>query len=142
MKTHPTPSSTPLNDGQFIGRRASQSWKHGFRLNALDLNPLLRSSTTEAQPWVCCEPQLLRLLRVVGDEVSAVNAQLRAAGEPALPCGPADLLHLLGVASIRKPDTWQSRLHFCLQFLIGLARLVNLTCSARLELSSTTPAVR
>ena len=142
MKTHPTPSSTPLNNGLFIGRRASPSWKLGFRLNVLDLNPLLRSTTPEVQHWVCGEPQLMRLLQLVGEEVASLNALLLAADEPALPCGPVDLLHLLGVTSIRKPDTWQSRLHFCLRFLIGLARLVNLTCSARLELSSTTPAVR
>lgn len=117
-------------------------WKWRFRLNVLDLNPLLQDSTTEAQPWICGEPQLMRLLQLVSEEVASLNALLLAAHEPALPCGPADLLHLLGVASIRKPDTWQSRLHFCLRFLIGLARLVNLTCAARLELLSATPPVR
>lgn len=142
MKTHPTPSSTPLKDGQFIGRRASQSWKHGFRLNALDLNPLLRSTTTEAQPWVCEEPQLMRLFQLASDEVASLNALLRAAGEQVLPCGPADLLHLLGVASVRKPSTWRSKLRFCLQMLIGLARLVSLTSSARMELAIRQPAVR
>lgn len=120
----------------------STDWKRPFRLNALDLNPLLQDTTPEAQPWVCGEPQLMRLLRVVGDEITSLNALLCAAGEPVQPCEPADLLHLLSVSSIRKPDTWQSRLHFYLKFLIGLARLVNLTCSARLELSRTQPAVR
>lgn len=120
----------------------STDWKRPFRLNALDLNPLLQDTTTKAQPWVCGEPQLMRLLRVVGGEITSLNAMLRAVGEPVLPYEPADLLHLLGVSSIRRPETWQRRLHFCLKFLIGLARLVNLTCSARLELSSTQPAVR
>ncbi len=117
-------------------------WKRQFRLNTLDLNPLLQDTTTEAQPWACSEPQLLRLLQLVGDEVSSLNALLHAAGEPALPCGPADLLHLLGVASVRKPNTRQSKLRFSVHLLIGLARLVNLTCSARLELASSLPAVR
>ncbi len=120
----------------------STDWKHLFRLNALDLNPLLQDTTTEAQPWAYGEPQLLRLLQLVGDEVSSLNAQLHAAGEPALPCGPADLLHLLGVASVSKPDTWLSKLRFSVQLLIGLARLVNLTCSTRLELAIRQPAVR
>jgi hypothetical protein len=142
MKTHPTPSSTPLNDGQFIGRRASQqSWKRSFRLNALDLNPLLRRTTTEAQPWICGEPQLMRLLKLVGEEVASLNALLLAADEPALPCEPLDLLHLLGLASARKPDTWRSRLRFCLQSLMGLMRLMSLISSARLELASSQPVV-
>lgn len=142
MKTHPTPSSTPLNDGLFIGRRASQSWKLGFRLNVLDLNPLLRSTTTEVQPWVCGEPQLMRLLQLVGEEVASLNALLLAADEPALPCGPVDLLHLLGMASVRKPDTWRSRLRFCLQSLMGLVRLMSLISAAHLELSISQPGVR
>jgi hypothetical protein len=142
MKTHPPPSSTQPHNGPRIGRRASHNWKRRFRLNALELNPLLRDTTTEAQPWVCDEPQLMRLLQVVSDEVASLNALLRAAGEPVLPCGPADLMHLLGVASVSKPDTWRSKLRFSVQLLIGLARLVNLTSSARLELAIRQPAVR
>lgn len=117
-------------------------WKRQFRLNTLDLNPLMQNTTTEAQPWVCGEPQLMQLLQVVGDDVASLNALLRAAGEPALPCGPADLLHLLGVASVSKQDTWRSKLCFSVQLLIGLARLVNLTSSARMELAIRQPAVR
>lgn len=142
MKTqHPHPSAQQ-SPAPAPHERLADDWRRPFRLNALDLNPLLQDTTPEAQPWVCDEPQLMRLLQVVSDEVSSLNALLWTVGEPVLPYEPADLLHLLGVASVRKPDTWQSRLHFCLKFLIGLARLVNLTCSARLEMSSITPAVR
>ncbi len=132
--------SSPLQSPAPI--HPSTDWQRQFRLNALDLNPLLQNTTPEAQPWVCGEPQLMRLLQVASDEVNSLNALLHAAGEPRLPYGPADLLHLLGVASARKPDTWLSRLRFSLQLLIGLARLVNLTCSARLELAIYRPAVR
>jgi hypothetical protein len=142
MRTQYLRPSSQQSEASAHHGHSSIDWKRLIRLNVLDLNSLLQNTTPEAQPWVCGEPQLMRLLQVVSDEVASLNALLRAAGEPALPCGPADLLHLLGVASIRKPDTWQSRLHFCLRFLIGLARLVNLTNLARLELSSTTPAVR
>lgn len=142
MKTHPPPYSTQPHNGLPIRRRASHNWKRRFRLNALDLNPLLQSTTTEAQPWVCEEPQLMRLFQLASDEVASLNALLRAAGEQVLPCGPEDLLHLLGVASVRKPNTWQSKLRFCLQMLIGLARLVSLTSSARIELAIRQPAVR
>ncbi len=142
MKTqHLRPSlqqrPTPSHRGH-----ASTDWKRPFRLNALDLNPLMQDTTIEAQPWTCSEPQLMRLLQVVSDEVALLNAVLRAAGEPALPCRSVDLLHLLGVASVRKPNTWRSKLRFSVQLLIGLARLVNLTCSARLELAIPQPTMR
>lgn len=104
MKTHPPPASTQLHNGLPIGRRASHDWKRFFRLNALDLNPLLQNTTTEAQPWVCDEPQLMRLLQLVNDEISSLNGLLRTAGEPILSCKPADLLRMLGVASIRNPS--------------------------------------
>lgn len=140
MKTHPPPASTQLHNGLPIGRRASHDWKRFFRLNALDLNPLLQNTTTEAQPWVCDEPQLMRLLQLVNDEISSLNGLLRTAGEPILSCKPADLLRMLGVASIRKPDTLASRLRYCLQLLVGLAHLMNSTSSARLQLTITRPA--
>ncbi len=142
MKTqHIRPSSQQRPAPSHHGH-ASTDWKHPLRLNALDLNPLMQNTTTETQSWICGEPQLMRLLQVVSDEVASLNALLRAAGEPVLPCGPEDLLHLLDVASVKKPDTWLSRLRFSVQMLIGLARLVSLTCSARLELAITRPAVR
>lgn len=139
MKTHP-PSSTRQRDCVCAGRRASHDWKRLFRRNALDLNPLLQNTTAEAEPWVYDEPQLLRLLQLVSEEISSLNGLLRTAGEPILSCEPADLLRMLGVASIRKPDTLASRLRFCLQLLVGLAHLMNSISSARLQLSITRPA--
>ncbi len=142
MKTqliHPSSQQSPAQVHHVL---LCNDWKRQFRLNTLDLNPLLQNTTIEGQPWACKEPQLLRLLQLASDEVTSLNALLRAAGEQVLPCGPADLLHLLGVASVRKPNTWRSKLRFCLQMLIGLARLVSLTSSARMELAIRQPAVR
>lgn len=142
MRTQYLRPSSQQSEASAHHGHASTDWKRLFRLNVLDLNPLLQNTTPEAQPWVCGEPQLLRLLHVAGDEVTSLNALLRAAGEPILPCGPADLLHMLGIASVRKPGTWLSRLRFSLQLLHCLALLVNLTCSARQELAITRPTVR
>lgn len=142
MKTQHLRSSSQLSPATVPHGHLCNDWKRLFRLNALDLNPLLQNTTTEAQPWVYGEPQLMQLLELARDEVSSLNALLSIAGEPVLPCGPADLLHLLGVASVKKPDTWLSKLRFFLRLLIGLVRLVNRTSSTRLELSITQPAVR
>lgn len=142
MKNQHLRSSSQQIPAPVTHEHLRNDWKRQFRLNTLDLNPLLQNTTAEARPWVCSEPQLMRLLQVVSDEVASLNALLRAAGEQVLPCGPADLLHLLGVASVRKPDTWLSKLRFSVQLLIGLARLVNLTSSARLELAIPQPTMR
>lgn len=136
---HPSPQPSPaLVPPNQVGRDR----KRRFRLNALDLNPQWQNTTTEAQHWVYDEPQLMRLLQLASDELSSLNTLLGATGEPVLPCGPAEVLHMLGLGSVRKPDTLPSKLRCCLQLLTGLARLVNLTSSASLALSITQPTQR
>lgn len=137
LRPSPRPSPASVHPNQ-----VGSDWKRRFRLSALDLNPQWQNTTTEAQHWVCGEPQLMRLLQLASDELTSLNTLLGATGEPVLPREPAEVLHMLGVGSVRKPDTLPSKLRFCLQLLTGLARLVNLTSSARLALSITQPAQR
>ena len=98
-------------------------WKSEFRLNAMDLNPMMRMNANTCAHWVTKYPALMDLLAMASTEARALNAALAEQQMSAVPHDPLDLIERLGFAEVSEPTTWYGKVHSSLQLMVGCVRL-------------------
>lgn len=129
MNTNTQPPSPSTN--QAAGHTNAAAWKHQFRLNALDLEPMLRAPDEQLN-WITTEPQLMRALADMRRDLEELNQLLATAGESTLPTHQHALLRMLGVARETAPAGLLDKLQFSAKFLVGLWRFQMNLATARL----------
>lgn len=121
MKTLLTPTSHQQDDSGTPAAKGRDDWKQQFRLNALDLNPLLQDQG-DSFAWASQEPCLQRTLDLVRHEIVELNVLIEGAGEPALASDNVSLLLMLGLADLGRPASATEKLKFAWRLLMAVLK--------------------
>lgn len=138
MKTLLTPTSHQQDDSGTPAANGRDDWKQQFRLNALDLNPLLQDQG-DSFAWASHEPWLQRTLDLLRQEVVELNELIEGAGEPALASDNVSLLLMLGLADLGRPASAHAKLKFAWRLLMAILKFHHRAAVLRATLRAVPP---